>query len=117
MTAAGAAVWRTGGSHRGAREIVRGGELGDVRFCRMVDAEGHGRELLDFVHFVLDEGAPVSVGAQTMRATLQYPGFVASYERASGGEGGVWFCGSEGTLRVNGDGLRIWHSDGRLERR
>jgi hypothetical protein len=83
----------------------------------VVDAAGHGRDLLDFVHFVLDERAPVSVAAQTMRATLRYPGFVASYERATGGEGGVWFYGSEGTLRVNGAGLRIWNSDGRLERR
>jgi hypothetical protein len=97
----------------GAREIVRSGELGQVAFCRVVDTEGDRERLLDFVEFVLDETRPISVAAQTGRATFRYRTFVASYERA-GRESGVWFYGSEGTLRVNRDGLGLWGSDGRM---
>jgi hypothetical protein len=97
----------------GAREIVRSGELGQVAFCRIVDTEGDRERLLGFVQFVLGEARPVSVAPQAGRATLRYPTFVASYERA-GSESGVWFYGSDGTLRVNRDGLSVWGSDGRM---
>jgi hypothetical protein len=103
-------------AQRGAREIVRSGELGQVTFCRVVGAEGDRERLLDFVQFVLDEAKPVSVAEQTVRATIRYRSFVAAYERADAGESGVWFYGSEGTLRMNRNGLRIWSSDGRLKR-
>jgi hypothetical protein len=106
---------------RGAREIVRSGELGEVRFCRMAGTEGQGREMLAFVQFVLGPARPLSVesqgAAETMRATFRYPAFVASYERTGAGEDGIWFYGSEGTLRVNGNGLRLWTADGRLRRK
>jgi hypothetical protein len=77
--------------------------------------------MLAFVEFVFGEAGPVSATTQgageTMRATLRYPGFVASYERAGDREGGVWFYGSEGTLRVNGSGLEVWSGDGRFRRK
>jgi hypothetical protein len=100
----GAAVRRPGRIWREAREIVRSGRLGDVAFCRMVDG---GVRAVDLVQFVFDGAMPVSVSELGGgRATFRYPGFVASYERE--GSGGVWFCGSEGTLAVDGDGLRIF---------
>jgi hypothetical protein len=112
LKAVASAAAIAGPVERGAREIVRSGELGEVRFCRMVSAEGQGQELLALVQFVLGPARPLSVAtqgiAETRRATLRYPTFVAAYERAGAGEDGVWFYGSEGTLRVNRSGLRIW---------
>jgi hypothetical protein len=100
-----------GTTERGARAIVRSGELGEVRFCRLV---GDRERLVEFVRHVFGDSDPVSVTEMGTRATVRYTSCIASYEGP--GEDGVWFCGSEGTLRVSGNGLEIRSGDGRSRR-
>ena len=83
----------------GAREIVRSGELGEVTLCRIRGSGGERAGLRRFLEYALD-GTPR----------------VVSYERARDGGGGVWIYGSEGTLRVSGNGLQVWSGDGRFKR-
>ena len=95
-----------------AREMVKSGALGEVRFCRALDHAGGamtdgGVRLMDMVQFVFDEAMPVSITAQggkftpeTMLATFHYPGFVASYERRAGNTYGAAFHGTKATLMV-----------------
>jgi hypothetical protein len=104
-----AAMGRT--AQAGARAIVRGGELGEVSFCRVV---GDRERLLQFVQHVFGESEPVSVTELGSRATVRYASCIASYE--GNGEDGVWFYGSEGTLQVGGNGLQLWSGDGSWRR-
>jgi hypothetical protein len=101
-------VERSGALVQKAREMVKSGALGEVRFCRAFQApmtEG-GVHLLDIVQFAFDEAMPLSITAQgrapdTMLATFRYPGFVASYESRSGNTYGTAFHGTRATLMVN----------------
>jgi len=101
-------VARSGAPVQKAREMVRSGALGEVRFCRAFEAAttDGGVQLMDIVQFAFDEAMPVSITAQgsapgTMLATFRYPGFVASYERRPGGAYGTAFHGTKATLMVN----------------
>jgi predicted dehydrogenase len=101
-------VERSGAPVQKAREMVRSGALGEVRFCRAFEAAttDGGVQLMDIVQFAFDEAMPVSITAQgsapgTMLATFRYPGFVASYERRPGGAYGTAFHGTKATLMVN----------------
>jgi predicted dehydrogenase len=101
-------VARSGAPAQKAREMVRSGALGEVRFCRAFQAAttDGGVHLMDIVQFAFDEAIPVSVTAQgnapdTMLATFRYPGFVASYERRPGNAYGTAFHGTKATLMVN----------------
>ncbi len=80
----------------GAREIVGSGELGEVSLCRIQGSRADRMRLRRFIDAVMDGAPPV-----------------VSYERARGREAGVWFYGSEGTLRVSEQGVQVWSSDGR----
>ncbi len=80
----------------GAREIVRSGELGEVSLCRIQGSGADRMRLRRFIDSVMD-GAPK----------------VVSYEQARDQEAGVWFYGTEGTLRVSEQGVQVWSSDGR----
>jgi predicted dehydrogenase len=99
---------RSGAPAQKAREMVRSGALGEVRFCRAFEAAttDGGVQLMDILQFAFDETMPVSVTAQgsaagTMLATFRYPGFVASYERRPGESYGTAFHGTKATLMVN----------------
>jgi predicted dehydrogenase len=112
-------VERSGAFVQKAREMVGSGALGEVLFCRTVQAGGAitdgGVHLLDIVQFAFDEAMPVSISAQgakfyaddnvetpdTMLATFRYPGFIASYERRAGNTYGTAFHGTKATLMVN----------------
>ena len=101
-------VERSGAPVQKAREMVRSGALGEVRFCRAFEAAttDGGVQLMDILQFAFDETMPVSVTAQgsaagTMLATFRYPGFVASYERRPGESYGTAFHGTKATLMVN----------------
>ena len=101
-------VARSGAPAQKAREMVRSGALGEVRFCRAFEAAttDGGVQLMDIVQFAFDEAMPVSITAQgsapgTMLATFRYPGFVASYERRPGETYGTAFHGTKATLIVN----------------
>jgi len=90
-----------------AREMVKGGALGEVRFCRAFEAAATdgGVHVIDILQFAFDEAMPVSVTAQgcapdTMLATFRYPGFVASYESRAGNTYGAAFHGTKATLMV-----------------
>ena len=101
-------VERSGAAVQKAREMVRSGALGEVRFCRAFEAAmtDGGVHLMDIVQFAFDEAMPVSITAQggapgTMLATFRYPGFVASYESRAGNTYGTAFHGTKDTLIVN----------------
>jgi predicted dehydrogenase len=125
-------VERSGALVQRAREMVKSGALGEVRFCRAFQAAmtDEGVHLLDIVQFAFDEAMPLSVTAQggkfykdgnvetpdTMLATFRYPGFVASYERRPGHTYGAAFHGAKATLMVNrGAGLHVPHWKNFLE--
>jgi predicted dehydrogenase len=128
-------VQRSGASFQKAREMVKSGALGEVRFCRTSDYPGGaitdaGVHLIDIVQFAFDEAMPVSVTAQggkfyaddnvetpdTMLATFRYPGFVASYERSTGNAYGIAFHGTKATLMVNrGADMNVPHWKNFLE--
>ena len=103
-------IARSGASVQKAREMVKSGALGEVRFCRAFEAattEG-GLHLMDIVQFAFDEAMPFSVTAQggrftpgTMLATFRYPGFIASYESRAGNTCGTAFHGTKATLMVD----------------
>jgi predicted dehydrogenase len=128
-------VERSGASAQKAREMVKSGALGEIRFCRTSDYAGGattdgGVHLLDIVQFAFDEAMPVSITAQggkffaddnvetpdTMLATFRYPGFIASYERRAGNTYGTAFHGTKATLMVNrGTGMNVPHWKNFLE--
>jgi predicted dehydrogenase len=111
-------IQRSGETLIEAREMVKSGDLGDVTFCRAVQASvarggmaDWGLHLIDTIQFVFDEAMPLSVTAQgnqdtpdTLRATYRYPGFVGSYEKLHNGNNGVTFHGTKATLIVSRDG-------------
>jgi predicted dehydrogenase len=101
-------VERSGAPVRKAREMVRSGALGEVRFCRAFQAAtaDGGAHLIDIVQFAFDEAMPLSITAQgsapdTMLATFRYPGFIASYESRPGNPCGAAFHGTNATLMVD----------------
>jgi predicted dehydrogenase len=116
-------VERSGASVQKAREMVRSGALGEVRFCRAFEAAATdgGVHLMDIVQFAFDEAMPVSITAQgnapgTMLATFRYPGFVASYECRAGNTRGTAFHGTNATLMVNPEaGRHVAHWKNFLE--
>ena len=91
-----------------ARELVRSGALGRIVFCRAF--QGDGRDSLGALQFLLDASPPVSVTPHGAgRATLRYPGFIASFEKTRGiEEYGIVICGSHATLAVKRDGWRVF---------
>ena len=91
-----------------ARELVRGGALGPIVFCRVF--QGDRRNSLGVLQFLLDAPPPVSVTPHGAgRATLRYPGFIASFEKTRGiEEYGIVICGSHATLVVQRDGWRMF---------
>ena len=91
-----------------ARELVRSGALGRIVFCRAF--QGDGGDSLGALQFLLDAPSPVSVTQHGAgRATLRYPGFIASYEIApKRQEYGIVICGSHATLVVQRDGWRMF---------
>ncbi|MGD0870199.1 MAG: hypothetical protein ABSB88_11650 [Bryobacteraceae bacterium] len=91
-----------------ARELVRSGALGRIVFCRVF--QGDARDSLGTLQFLLDAPPPVSVTKHGAgRATLRYPGFVASFEKARGlEEYGIVICGSHATLAIKRDGLHMF---------
>jgi predicted dehydrogenase len=106
-----------------AREMVRSGALGEVRFCRAFEAAATdgGVHVIDILQFAFDEAMPASVTAQgcapdTMLATFRYPGFVASYECRAGNTYGAAFHGTKATLVVNREtGTNVAHWKNFLE--
>jgi len=115
-------VERSAASVQKAREMVRSGALGEVRFCRAFQAAttDGGVHLVDILQFAFDEAMPISITAEggrfSMQATLRYPGFVASYERRAGSTYGTAFHGTEATLMVNpGAGMHVPHWQNFLE--
>ena len=106
-----------------AREMVRSGALGEVRFCRAFEAAATdgGVHVIDILQFAFDEAMPVSITAQgcapdTMLATFRYPGFVASYECRAGNTYGAAFHGTKATLVVNREtGTNVAHWKNFLE--
>jgi hypothetical protein len=92
-----------------ARALVRGGALGRIVFCRACQEEDH--DALAALQFLLDASRPLSVTEHGAgRATLRFPGFVASLERSPGpGGSGIVICGSRATLTVRREG---WHLSG-----
>ena len=103
--------------------MVKGGALGEVRFCRAFEAAATdgGVHVIDILQFAFDEAMPVSVTAQgcapdTMLATFRYPGFVASYESRAGNTYGAAFHGTKATLVVNREaGTNVAHWKNFLE--
>jgi hypothetical protein len=91
-----------------ARELVRGGALGPIVFCRVF--QGDRRNSLGVLQFLLDAPPPLSVTEHGAgRATLRYPGFIASYEKVRGRqEYGIVICGSRATLVVKSNGWRVF---------
>jgi hypothetical protein len=90
-----------------ARDLVRGGALGKIVFCRTL---GNGEASLGALDFLLDPGEPVSVtdhGAG--RRTLRYAGFLASHEFAR--QESLVICGSRATLAVNPAGWRLFEAE------
>ena len=115
-------VGRSAAPVQKAREMVRSGTLGEVRFCRAFQAAptDGGVHLMDIVQFAFDEAMPVSVTAQggraSMLATFRYPGFVASYESRAGNACGTAFHGTKATLMVDGGaGMHVAHWKNFLE--
>jgi hypothetical protein len=104
--AAGIGVAKT--SLAPAHQLVRSGALGSIVFCRVF--QGDGRDWLSTLQFLLDAPRPVSVTPHGAgRATLRYPGFIASLERARGlEEYGIVICGSHATLTIGRDGWRMF---------
>jgi predicted dehydrogenase len=87
-----------------ARELVQGGELGPVAYCRM--SGGTRGELLDAVRFVFGEAKPRAVADQdgtgaTRRATFQYPGFIASWEDRPEAHRALSIHGANATLTLS----------------
>jgi len=78
-------------------------------FCRACQEEDH--DALAALQFLLDASRPLSVTEHGAgRATLRFPGFVASLERSPGpGGSGIVICGSRATLTVRREG---WHLSG-----
>ena len=116
-------VQRSAAPVRKAREMIKSGALGEVRFCRafqnaMTDGGVH---LMDIVQFAFDEAMPLSISAQgarpgSMLATFRYPGFVASYESRAGNGDGTAFHGSNATLLVSrAAGTHVAHWENFLE--
>ena len=103
--AAGIGVAKT--SLAPARELVRSGALGRIVFCRAL--QGDGRDWRNTLQFLLDAPPPVSVTQHGAgRATLRYPGFIASFERARRRrEYGIVICGSHASLVIQRDGWRV----------
>jgi hypothetical protein len=91
-----------------ARQLIRSGALGRVVFCRAFQDDG--TDLLGALQFLLDASAPVSVTPHGAgRATLRYPGIVASLETARGTEEyGIVICGSHATLAIKPDSWRVF---------
>jgi predicted dehydrogenase len=106
---------RSGGLFRKVRAMVKGGELGEIGFCRVAEA-GIEQQLhpMDMLQGAFDEAMPVTISAQAgtsgaMLATYRYPGFVASYERRGvSAASSVSFHGSRATLMVDGAGWRLF---------
>ncbi|MGA2194181.1 MAG: hypothetical protein ABSH40_02845 [Bryobacteraceae bacterium] len=107
LTAGAAGIGMAKTSLSPARELVRSGALGRVVFCRAF--QGNGRDSLDTLQFLLDAPPPVSVAQHGAgRATLRYPGFIASFERARRRrEYGIVICGSHASLVIQRDGWRV----------
>ena len=116
-------VERSGAAVQKARETVKSGALGEVRFCRAFEAAATdgGVHVIDILQFAFDEAMPASVTAQgcapdTMLATFRYPGFVASYESRAGNTYGAAFHGTKATLVVNREtGTNVAHWKNFLE--
>jgi len=91
-----------------ARDAVRGGALGRIVFCRAV--QGDRRNAIGALQFLLDAPPPLSVTEHGAgRATLRYPGFIASHEEDHRPrEHGIVICGSHATLVVKPDGWRVF---------
>jgi len=112
-----ATVWRSSQPVRQARLAVRGGELGEIVFCRAFEgaASASLTHLVDLVQFFFDEAVPFSIAAQgsgaNLLATFRYPGFVASYESRGTGPAGIAFHGATATRVVypREDGARVAH--------
>jgi hypothetical protein len=94
-----------------ARELVRSGTLGRIVFCRAF--QGHGRDSLGALQFLLDAPPPVSVTEHSPGcATLRYPGFIASLERTgTRQEYDIVICGSYATLAVKRNGRRLFRQE------
>jgi hypothetical protein len=94
-----------------ARELVRSGALGRIVFCRAF--QGDGGDSLGALQFLVDAPRLVSVTEHAAgRATLRYPGFVASYEKdRRRREYGIVICGSHATLVVKRDGWRVFRQE------
>jgi predicted dehydrogenase len=116
-------VERSSASVQRAREMVKSGALGEVRFCRAFEAAttDGGVHVMDIIQFAFDEAMPVSITAQggtpdTMLATFRYPGFIASYECRAGNMCGAAFHGTKATLVVNREaGTHVAHWKNFLE--
>ena len=91
-----------------ARDLVRSGALGRIVFCRAF--QGNARDSLGALQFLVDAPRLVSVTEHAAgRATLRYPGFIASYEiDRRRREYGIVICGSHATLAVKRDGWRVF---------
>ena len=83
---------------RAARELVRGGNLGRVVFCRV--SRSTVVEAVDSLRFLFDGATPLARSGPTLR----YRDFIAAYE--SRGEHELVLCGTEATLVVDSDGYR-----------
>ena len=111
LTAGAAGIGMAKASLAPARELVRSGALGRIVFCRAF--QGDGRDSLGALQFLLDAPPPVSVTPHGAgRATLRYPGFIASFEKTRGiEEYGIVICGSHATLAVKRDGWRVFRRE------
>ena len=111
LTAGAAGIGMAKASLAPARELVRSGALGRIVFCRAF--QGDGRDSLGALQFLLDAPPPVSVTPHGAgRATLRYPGFIASFEKTPGiEEYGIVICGSHATLVVKRDGWRVFRQE------
>ena len=91
-----------------ARQLIRSGALWRIVFCRALQDDR--TDSLGALQFLLDASAPVSVTPHGAgRATLRYPGIVASLETARGiEEYGIVICGSHATLVAKRDGWRVF---------
>jgi hypothetical protein len=112
-------VERSGTTLRRSREIVKRGDLGDVKFCRGVfQGWRNALQMVDTVQFVLDEAMPISISRQAspaiMLATYRYPRFIASFESPTAslqpGYCSTSFHGDKASLTVNRDGLRVFRN-------
>lgn len=80
-----------------ARNAIRSGELGEIRFCR---AFGNPA-LLHIVQFLFDDPAPLSVtGFSPEIVTYRYPNLVVSLDRSDGETPRITVHGERSTLSL-----------------